>query len=150
MTYVLTKCCTKVRTSVRKLIIVLGIAKKLVRKATEATKKREVKGMRKVLADRLFELRTDAELSQARLAEIAGVDRKTINRIENGHFSPALDTIVRLRCAWHYAICIARYLGSALRQQFVQGLRKPRAGVSNTDPVFNVFVVFRFTNTAYR
>jgi DNA-binding XRE family transcriptional regulator len=99
MTYVLTKCCTKVRTSVRKLIIVLGMAKTLVRKATEATLKREVKDMRKVLADRLFELRTDAELSQARLAEIAGVDRKTINRIENGHFSPALDTIVRLSVA---------------------------------------------------
>ena len=99
MTYVLTKRCTKVRTSVRKLIIVLGMAKTLVRKATEATKKREVKDMRKVLADRLFELRTDAELSQARLAEIAGVDRKTINRIENGHFSPALDTIVRLSVA---------------------------------------------------
>ena len=75
------------------------MAKTLFRKATEATKKREVKDMRKVLADRLFELRTDAELSQARLAEIAGVDRKTINRIENGHFSPALDTIVRLSVA---------------------------------------------------
>ena len=99
MTYVLTKCCTKVRTSVRKLIIVLYMAKTLVRKATEATLKREVKDMRKVLADRLFELRTDAELSQARLAEIAGVDRKTLNRIENGHFSPALDTIVRLSVA---------------------------------------------------
>jgi transcriptional regulator with XRE-family HTH domain len=47
----------------------------------------------------LFELRSAEELSQARLAEIAGVDRKTINRIENGHFSPALDTIVRLSVA---------------------------------------------------
>jgi len=47
------------------------MAKTLVRKATETTLKREVKDMRKVLADRLFELRTDAELSQARLAEIA-------------------------------------------------------------------------------
>ncbi|MFZ9726817.1 MAG: helix-turn-helix transcriptional regulator, partial [Ilumatobacteraceae bacterium] len=33
---------------------------------------------------------------QARLAELAGVDRKTINRIENGHFSPSLDTLTRL------------------------------------------------------
>ena len=81
------------------MIIVLYMAKTLVRKATEATLKREVKAMRKVLADRLIELRTDAKLSQARLAEIAGVDRKTINRIENGHFSPALDTIVRLSVA---------------------------------------------------
>jgi len=99
MTYVLTKNYIKVRTSVRKLIIVLSMATRPVRKATEANLKREVKDMRKVLADRLFELRTDAELSQARLAEIAGVDRKTINRIENGHFSPALDTIVRLSVA---------------------------------------------------
>ena len=75
------------------------MAKTIVRKATEATLKREVKDMRKVLAEQLFELRTAADLSQARLAEIAGVDRKTINRIENGHFSPALDTIVRLSVA---------------------------------------------------
>ena len=95
----LEKIFIKVRTSVRKLIIVLSMATRLVRKATEATLKREVKDMRKVLADRLFELRTNADLSQARLAEIAGVDRKTINRIENGHFSPALDTIVRLSVA---------------------------------------------------
>ena len=99
MTFVLTEISPKVRTSVRKLIIVLSMAKTIVHKSTEAALKREVKDMRKVLADRLFELRTDSELSQARLAEIAGVDRKTINRIENGHFSPALDTIVRLSVA---------------------------------------------------
>jgi transcriptional regulator with XRE-family HTH domain len=75
------------------------MAKTTVRKTTEETLKRDVKDMRKVLADRLFELRSAEELSQARLAEIAGVDRKTINRIENGHFSPALDTIVRLSVA---------------------------------------------------
>jgi putative transcriptional regulator len=81
------------------VIIVWIMAKSIVRKATEASLKREVKDMRKVLAEQLFELRTAADLSQARLAEIAGVDRKTINRIENGHFSPALDTIVRLSVA---------------------------------------------------
>ena len=81
------------------MVIVLSMAKTTVRKTTEATLKRDVKDMRKVLADRLFELRSAEELSQARLAEIAGVDRKTINRIENGHFSPALDTIVRLSVA---------------------------------------------------
>ncbi len=52
-----------------------------------------------VLAERLYDLRSANELSQAFLAELAGVDRKTINRIENGHFSPALDTIVRLSVA---------------------------------------------------
>jgi DNA-binding XRE family transcriptional regulator len=40
--------------------------------------------------------RTTLELSQEGLAEIAGVDRKTINRIENGHFSPSIDTLVRI------------------------------------------------------
>ena len=63
---------------------------------TETLLKRSVKDKRVRLAEKLYELRQDNHLSQARLAEIAGVDRKTINRIENGHFSPALDTIVRL------------------------------------------------------
>ena len=77
----------------------LSMNKAIVRKTTEATLKREVNNKREVLAERLLELRINADLSQARLAEIAGVDRKTINRIENGHFSPALDTIVRLSVA---------------------------------------------------
>jgi putative transcriptional regulator len=99
MTFVVTEISSKVRTFVRNLVNVSPMAKLTIRKASEATLKRDVKDMRKVLADRLYELRTDADLSQARLAEIAGVDRKTINRIENGHFSPALDTIVRLSVA---------------------------------------------------
>ena len=48
------------------------------------------------VADRLVALRAERGFSQARLAELAGVDRKTIYRIENGHFSPSLDTLTRL------------------------------------------------------
>lgn len=48
------------------------------------------------VAHRLVTLRNERGFSQARLAELAGVDRKTINRIENGHFSPSLDTLTRL------------------------------------------------------
>ena len=70
-----------------------------IRKPSESTMKRDVKNMRNVLAERLYDLRSANELSQAFLAELAGVDRKTINLIENGHFSPALDTIVRLSVA---------------------------------------------------
>ena len=73
--------------------------KAIIRKLSESTMKRDVKNMRSVLAERLYDLRSANELSQAFLAELAGVDRKTINRIENGHFSPALDTIVRLSVA---------------------------------------------------
>jgi DNA-binding XRE family transcriptional regulator len=50
----------------------------------------------KVVADRLRQFRIDAELSQQALAELAGIDRKTVNRIENNHFSPNLDTLLRL------------------------------------------------------
>lgn len=71
----------------------------MAHKITEALLKRRVKEHRLILAARLYEFRQDHDLSQARLAEIAGVDRKTINRIENGHFSPAMDTIVRLGTA---------------------------------------------------
>lgn len=73
--------------------------KAIIRKPSESIMKRDVKNMRSVLAERLYDLRSANELSQAFLAELAGVDRKTINRIENGHFSPALDTIVRLSVA---------------------------------------------------
>lgn len=68
----------------------------MAQKITETLLKRNAKDMRVNLAKRLYQFRHENELSQARLAKLAGVDRKTINRIENGHFSPALDTIVRL------------------------------------------------------
>ena len=71
----------------------------MAKKVTETVLKRSVKERRQLLSEKLYELRLDSDLSQAQLAEIARVDRKTINRIENGHFSPALDTIVRLSVA---------------------------------------------------
>ena len=49
-----------------------------------------------VVADQLRKQRIKAEFSQDELAKLAGIDRKTINRIENGHYSPTLDTITRL------------------------------------------------------
>jgi len=45
---------------------------------------------------RMYQLRIDKGLSQDNLAKAAGIDRKTVNRIENGHFSPSLDTFFRL------------------------------------------------------
>jgi len=49
-----------------------------------------------VIATWVKKSRSNIELSQEGLAEIAGVDRKTINRIENGHFSPSIDTLIRI------------------------------------------------------
>jgi transcriptional regulator with XRE-family HTH domain len=51
---------------------------------------------RELLSEWIRETRTKQNLSQEGLAEIAGVDRKTINRIENGHFSPSIETLVRI------------------------------------------------------
>jgi DNA-binding XRE family transcriptional regulator len=48
------------------------------------------------VAKTIKELRVKNELSQGELAKAAGIDRKTINRIENGHFSPSLDTFFRI------------------------------------------------------
>jgi putative transcriptional regulator len=50
----------------------------------------------KIVADRLYELRVENELTQEQLAKASGIDRKTVNRIENGHFAPNLDTLFRL------------------------------------------------------
>jgi DNA-binding XRE family transcriptional regulator len=65
-------------------------------KTISAQLKRASSTSAQTVADRLMALREERSLSQARLAELAGVDRKTINRIENGHFSPSLDTLTRL------------------------------------------------------
>jgi putative transcriptional regulator len=41
------------------------------------------------LSNRLHELRTERGLTQAALAELVGVSRKTINTVENGVFVPS-------------------------------------------------------------
>ncbi|MER5646136.1 helix-turn-helix transcriptional regulator [Streptosporangium sp. NPDC002524] len=45
---------------------------------------------------RLREVREQHGLTQERLGELADVDRKTINRIENGMYSPLLDQIFKI------------------------------------------------------
>ena len=58
--------------------------------------KQQITKAKNHFAETLRKRRLSLEISQEKLAKLAGVDRKTINRIENGHFSPNLDTIVRL------------------------------------------------------
>ena len=41
------------------------------------------------LGNRLRDLRAERELTQAALAELVGVSRKTINTVENGVFIPS-------------------------------------------------------------
>ncbi len=53
--------------------------------------------MHKELANRLREERARRDLTQADLAELVGVSRKTINTVENGVFIPS--TVLALRLA---------------------------------------------------
>jgi transcriptional regulator with XRE-family HTH domain len=58
-----------------------------------------VKSKTSVISKRLKVYRVEAGLSQQALSDYAGVDRKTVNRIENGHFSPNIETLLRLTTA---------------------------------------------------
>lgn len=48
------------------------------------------------LGTRLREARTAVQLTQAQLAELAGVSRKTINTVENGVFVPSTTLALKL------------------------------------------------------
>ena len=58
----------------------------------------------RIVAENLLALREAASLTQLHLSELAGIDRKTINRIENGHFSPSVDTLTRLALALNTSV----------------------------------------------
>jgi putative transcriptional regulator len=60
------------------------------------------------LTNRLRELRAERDLTQAALAELVGVSRKTINTIENGVFVPS--TVLALK--------LARALGQPVESLF--------------------------------
>ena len=53
----------------------------------------EIQQRREAFGKSMKKIRMQAKISQERLAEIAGLDRKTISRIENGHLSPSLDNL---------------------------------------------------------
>lgn len=62
------------------------------------TKKQSAKSNKQQtsIAAQLKLLRLKQELTQERLAKKSGIDRKTINRIENLQFSPSMDTFFRI------------------------------------------------------
>lgn len=78
------------------------------RKARQMTKKSKatykpskaaskfIKVKKELYAEQLRSRRKALKMSQDRLAYLTGLDRKTINRIENGHYSPSLDTMLRI------------------------------------------------------
>jgi putative transcriptional regulator len=60
------------------------------------------------LFNRLLDLRSERDLTQAALAEMVGVSRKTINTVENGIFIPS--TLLALK--------LARALGRPVEEIF--------------------------------
>ena len=56
------------------------------------------------LSNRLHELRAERGLTQAALAEMIGVSRKTINTIENGVFIPSTELALKLGRALGLAV----------------------------------------------
>ena len=51
---------------------------------------------RRVIGERIRAARLDANLTQEKLADLAGMDRQAVNRIEQGHASPLLDNLIRI------------------------------------------------------
>ncbi|WP_240802405.1 helix-turn-helix transcriptional regulator [Streptomyces sp. A0642] len=49
-----------------------------------------------MIGTRIRDARALRGLSQERLGELSGVDRQTINRIEQGHVSTRIDTLLRI------------------------------------------------------
>ncbi|MBB4781276.1 helix-turn-helix domain-containing protein [Streptomyces rapamycinicus] len=51
---------------------------------------------RRAVGDRIRELWTWRNLTQEKLAEKCDMDRQSVNRIEQGHQAPGLDTLIRI------------------------------------------------------
>lgn len=56
---------------------------------------------RQAIGSHVRAARTDAKLSQEKLGELAGLDRKTINRVEQGTYSTLLDHLLLIADALH-------------------------------------------------
>ena len=58
--------------------------------------RRELAQQHDLLATRVRAARKHAGLTQLELAERAGLERKSVNRIENNQLSPTIDTLIRI------------------------------------------------------
>jgi putative transcriptional regulator len=72
------------------------VSKKKIQRFVESTQKN--------VAQNLASYREQSSLTQQQLSDLAGIDRKTLNRIENGHFSPSIDTLTRLAVVLNVSI----------------------------------------------
>jgi transcriptional regulator with XRE-family HTH domain len=54
---------------------------------------------RRAIGEQIRTTRRAAKFSQEHLAELAGMDRQAINRIEQGHQAAYIDTLIRIAAA---------------------------------------------------
>lgn len=59
---------------------------------------------RRAIGERIRAARWLTGLTQEKLAELAGMDRQSINRIEQGHASPLLDNLIRIADALNVSL----------------------------------------------
>lgn len=64
--------------------------------ASERFIAQQVRLQHREIAERVRSARLQASLTQSELAERAGLERKSVNRIENNQLSPTIDTLVRI------------------------------------------------------
>ena len=64
--------------------------------ASERFITQQVRIQHREIAERVRNARLQAGLTQNELAERAGLERKSVNRIENNQLSPTIDTLVRI------------------------------------------------------
>lgn len=67
-----------------------------MKKVTKAQLSQGCKASREIISVWAKDRRMIEGLTQGELADICGIDRKTVNRIEKGHFSPSIDTLTRI------------------------------------------------------
>ena len=80
------------------------LAAGIIEKVASRKIERIVESTQRQVAEKIVELRETHGLTQLQLSELAGIDRKTINRIENGHYSPSIDTLTRLALALQVSV----------------------------------------------
>lgn len=51
---------------------------------------------RRVIGDQIRAARLEANLTQQKVAELAGMERQAINRIEQGHQAALIDNLIRI------------------------------------------------------
>ena len=82
------------------------------RRSIENEMRRRERAMQRSIGDQLLRIRLDAGASRARVADVAGVDRSYLKRIEDGTARPSTATLLALTTALGADMRVSFYPGS--------------------------------------